>query len=241
MLAQQFNQNKFSPRTYHRKQRELEVWVTKEREEVKKTKKAFEQEWEKTAKIINSTSKDTAQVKQILSSARSSQRPDVMANSARTAGLSSFRIESNRKSHRVDESKLIDMIYERNGGDKLPTSSNQHDSSEQSGHQKKNDLTHSEGASSHMNSHSAYHTEDPLDGEDDQIPDFNQVVVFNKTQKPAPAADSRNRSRSDADDDLLNTQVELTLPGSKPHQHLDLPETHTLNRVSSSMDLKDAE
>ena len=58
-LAQEFSQNKFSPRTYKRKQRELETWVTKEREEVKKTKKVFEQEWEKTAKIINSTTKDT--------------------------------------------------------------------------------------------------------------------------------------------------------------------------------------
>lgn len=46
-------QNKISPRTYDKKRRELEVWVTKEEEEVKKTKKVFEEEWHKTAKMIS--------------------------------------------------------------------------------------------------------------------------------------------------------------------------------------------
>jgi uncharacterized membrane-anchored protein YhcB (DUF1043 family) len=100
------------------KQRELETWVTKEREEVKKTKKVFEQEWEKTAKIINSTTKDTQQVKSILGSARSSNKLRLddashpMVSSART-GLNSIRIDSQRKTQRAEESKLIDMIYNR--------------------------------------------------------------------------------------------------------------------------------
>jgi len=32
-----------SPRTYDIKRKELEIWVTKEKEEVKKTKKVFEE------------------------------------------------------------------------------------------------------------------------------------------------------------------------------------------------------
>lgn len=38
-----------SPRTYDRKCKELETWVTKEKEEVKKTRKVFEEQWKKTA------------------------------------------------------------------------------------------------------------------------------------------------------------------------------------------------
>jgi hypothetical protein len=34
-LQQQFEHNKVSPRTFQRKQRELEVWVTKEQEKIK--------------------------------------------------------------------------------------------------------------------------------------------------------------------------------------------------------------
>ena len=64
-----------------------------------------------------------------------------------------------------------------------------------------------------MNSHSAYHTEDHFEGDDDQIPDFNQVVVFNRTGKSGNGAPPADREQSDADEDLLNTQVNLNLPG----------------------------
>ena len=47
-----YTQNKISPRTFKRKNLELEQWVTKEKEEVRKTKKKFEKEWQKTAKIM---------------------------------------------------------------------------------------------------------------------------------------------------------------------------------------------
>ena len=46
-------QKQISPRTYNKKHKELEKWVTREQEEVKKTKKVFEAEWQKTAKIMN--------------------------------------------------------------------------------------------------------------------------------------------------------------------------------------------
>jgi hypothetical protein len=41
-----------SPRTYDRKVRDLEIWVTKEKEEVRKTRKVFEEQWKKTAQMI---------------------------------------------------------------------------------------------------------------------------------------------------------------------------------------------
>lgn len=44
-----------SPRTYDIKRKELETWVSKEKEEVKKTKKVFEEQWKKTAEIIEQT------------------------------------------------------------------------------------------------------------------------------------------------------------------------------------------
>lgn len=37
-----FKKKQISPRTYDRKKKELEVWVTIEHDEVKKTKKIFE-------------------------------------------------------------------------------------------------------------------------------------------------------------------------------------------------------
>ena len=182
-LAQEFSQNKFSPRTYKIKQRELETWVTKEREEVKKTKKVFEQEWEKTAKIINSTSKDTQQVKQILSSARSSNKLRLddsshpMVSSART-GLNSIRIDSQRKSQRVEESKLIDMIYDRKGGERL---ANENSSQSNNDHM-------SNPSNSHQQSHSSYHEEleqehygDERTDRSEKVPNFDQVVVLNTT------------------------------------------------------------
>jgi hypothetical protein len=38
-----------SPRTYEQKRKDLEIWVVKEKEEVKKTKKVFEEQYQKTA------------------------------------------------------------------------------------------------------------------------------------------------------------------------------------------------
>ena len=46
-------QNKISPRTYDRRRKEIEVWVTKEEEEAKKSKKVFEEEWRTTTKMIS--------------------------------------------------------------------------------------------------------------------------------------------------------------------------------------------
>jgi hypothetical protein len=41
-----------SPRTGQMKKFELEQWITKEKEEIKKTKTNFVQQWKKTTEII---------------------------------------------------------------------------------------------------------------------------------------------------------------------------------------------
>jgi len=51
-INREFDQKLISPRTFKRKNLELDQWVTKEKEEVQKTKKKFEKEREKTAKIM---------------------------------------------------------------------------------------------------------------------------------------------------------------------------------------------
>jgi len=43
-----YKQRQYSPRTYEAKRTELEKWVSKEKEEIKKTKKNFEEQWHKT-------------------------------------------------------------------------------------------------------------------------------------------------------------------------------------------------
>lgn len=58
--------NQLSPRTYEKKRRDLEIWVTKEKEEVKRSRKVFEEEWHKTQNIIKLTQKDQENMKKLL-------------------------------------------------------------------------------------------------------------------------------------------------------------------------------
>lgn len=59
--------NQMSPRTYDIKRKELESWVTKEHEEVKKTRRVFEEQWKKTALMIEQSQKNQDFMKRILS------------------------------------------------------------------------------------------------------------------------------------------------------------------------------
>ncbi len=45
---------------------ELEKWVTKEQEEVKKSRKKFEKEYQKTQQIINEVAKNQESMKKML-------------------------------------------------------------------------------------------------------------------------------------------------------------------------------
>lgn len=66
LLKQMFRSEKYSPRTYEKKRRDLEVWVKKEKEEVKKTRKIFEEEWHKTQKIIQITQENQLNIKKLI-------------------------------------------------------------------------------------------------------------------------------------------------------------------------------
>lgn len=138
-IKKMFNQNKFSPRTYQSKRDELEKWVTKERENVCKTQKAFEEEWEKTAKLIAATQKNYEIVQGIFQEeGRTSSRLNHHAthqmssnrnDSARTGPLNlldemkaisarSYKngvINSNRGaiSKRGEQSQILDLIYQQ--------------------------------------------------------------------------------------------------------------------------------
>lgn len=52
LLHSMYKQKQLTPRTYEQRRKELETWVTKEKEEVKKTKKVFKEQWMKTKQII---------------------------------------------------------------------------------------------------------------------------------------------------------------------------------------------
>lgn len=49
--------NQCSPRTYHAKKEQIDRWVHIERMEIEKTKVTFQQEWDKTVKMIEETQK----------------------------------------------------------------------------------------------------------------------------------------------------------------------------------------
>ncbi len=71
----------FSPRTYDIKRKELETWVNKERDEVKKTKKVLEEQWKRTTSIIEQTQKDAEVMKKILmDSGRLSHRDTLLSS-----------------------------------------------------------------------------------------------------------------------------------------------------------------
>ena len=65
-IHRMFKSKEFSPRTYQRKRRDLEKWVTKEKEEIKQSKKHITETWVQTAKIISEAQKDSLKYKQIL-------------------------------------------------------------------------------------------------------------------------------------------------------------------------------
>jgi hypothetical protein len=54
-----------SPRTYMSRKKELEQWVTKEKEEIIETKKVFEEQWKKTANIIEETQRNAELMKKV--------------------------------------------------------------------------------------------------------------------------------------------------------------------------------
>jgi hypothetical protein len=61
-----YREKQISPRTYDRRRFELEKWVDKEREEVRRTKRKVEEEQQKTARILRYSAENSEQIKRIL-------------------------------------------------------------------------------------------------------------------------------------------------------------------------------
>lgn len=100
-IDMQYRQAQISPRTYDRKRKELEVWVTKERNEVKMTKHHIENSQQRTARILNYSAQNSDQIRRILKGA---EQQSHRSHANHTDRPSSARVEG--------KSQLIAMIYD---------------------------------------------------------------------------------------------------------------------------------
>eukprot|EP01022_Parablepharisma_sp_SALTPOND_P025576 TRINITY_DN59_c0_g3_i1.p1 TRINITY_DN59_c0_g3~~TRINITY_DN59_c0_g3_i1.p1 ORF type:complete len:1605 (+),score=215.77 TRINITY_DN59_c0_g3_i1:8435-13249(+) len=62
-LSKMYKNKQYSPRTYQSKRKELEKWVTKEREEIRKTKSGILDSWRKTAEMIEEAHTNALHIK----------------------------------------------------------------------------------------------------------------------------------------------------------------------------------
>jgi len=109
-IQKMFKAKQFSPRTYQRKRKELEKWVTSEREEIKKSKKSVNETWQKTAEMIEEAQKNSLQLKRILASHALSYNSEtnsmfsLLMDSSRSQDNS--QIQDNNSSEIINEPKI---------------------------------------------------------------------------------------------------------------------------------------
>ena len=65
-MQKMYHAKKYSFKTYQRKRKELEKWITKKKEEMKKTKKSLLETWKKTAVMIEEVNKNKLELKKTL-------------------------------------------------------------------------------------------------------------------------------------------------------------------------------
>ncbi len=65
-IQKMYKARKYSPRTYYRKKQELEKWITKERVEIKKSRRQFIENWKRTANMIEETHQNALRVKRMV-------------------------------------------------------------------------------------------------------------------------------------------------------------------------------
>lgn len=58
MMRKMLDNKKVSPKTFQSKQNELEKWVTREKENLRKTRKDIEKGWTRFAETIKQTKRD---------------------------------------------------------------------------------------------------------------------------------------------------------------------------------------
>jgi hypothetical protein len=69
-INQLFETNKLSPRTYNRKKKSLEVWVTKEHKRLSQKKKEFKSVLTNTLELLENTNKNKNRIKKLLSNSK---------------------------------------------------------------------------------------------------------------------------------------------------------------------------
>jgi len=79
-IQKMFKAKKLSPKTYQSKRKELEKWVTAEKEEIKKSKKSLIETWKKTANMIEEAHQNSLQIKKILAVHTMSYNSDTNSN-----------------------------------------------------------------------------------------------------------------------------------------------------------------
>eukprot|EP00826_Nyctotherus_ovalis_P017373 TRINITY_DN15116_c0_g1_i3.p1 TRINITY_DN15116_c0_g1~~TRINITY_DN15116_c0_g1_i3.p1 ORF type:complete len:917 (-),score=302.89 TRINITY_DN15116_c0_g1_i3:188-2938(-) len=65
-ISKMYKSKQYSFKTYQRKHKELEKWVTQEKEEIKKTKSTLLEAWRKTATMIDEVNQNTLQLRKAL-------------------------------------------------------------------------------------------------------------------------------------------------------------------------------
>jgi len=107
-IKKMFKSKEFSPRTYQRKCRDLEKWVTKEQEEIKETKRTVNETWKRTAQIIQDAQTDSMNLRRVLETHPLSYNSE--ANSIFSVMLDSSRsLES--INDKLDKHTLIDFNH----------------------------------------------------------------------------------------------------------------------------------
>lgn len=199
-LDKKRKQKEITPDTYRRKRHELEVWVTKEEDDVERVKKIYEEEWQ-PAKMIVKSQQNYESIKRILKSevpminnlvnhhnqSKSSQNvpskiADEIIESQRTKGGVSHR----------EQSDLLNMIYTKDR--KLTENSAKRDKSNRKGLSSDEDeLVESEGSSGFDKKRKHFDVQN-VDAFDSSSLGQPSDKVVNSGNKAAPSADKSSSS-----------------------------------------------
>eukprot|EP01022_Parablepharisma_sp_SALTPOND_P022319 TRINITY_DN4500_c0_g1_i1.p1 TRINITY_DN4500_c0_g1~~TRINITY_DN4500_c0_g1_i1.p1 ORF type:complete len:1311 (-),score=211.19 TRINITY_DN4500_c0_g1_i1:1930-5862(-) len=79
-IQKMYKAKKLSPKTYQSKRKELEKWVTKEQEEIKKSKTSLVDTWKRTAVMIEEAQQNAVQLRKLLAAHTMSYNSDSISN-----------------------------------------------------------------------------------------------------------------------------------------------------------------
>ena len=123
LLKQQLKAEELTPRTYKSKKIELERWVTKEKEEVKKSRKRFEEEFQKTQHMINEIQRNQEAMRRLIvdqpGASTHRSRGDALNNGDHSYRVraDSQRIQSSRPGQSFLDALEGEQKGEHNSGD----------------------------------------------------------------------------------------------------------------------------